>query len=178
MQVKSFAKKNQKNVKESTLKNYGCDHILKVPEFKKKSLEACRELPTEPEKVLITILSPLGFEYTGDCSKTIKTLNGVRFPDFIRESDKKIVECFGNHFHKSEEENSKISDYKDVGYSCLVIWASELNDLNKVKERIFSFLEPVENIRQTVKTDDMFQTATINKIAEIDRNVNPLTVIS
>jgi len=148
MQVEEFKKKNQESVKKTSLERYGFDHILRVPKFKLKSIKACRELPTEPEKILIGLLKPFKFKYTGDFKKFIRIEGGIRFPDFLREKDKKIVECFGDYFHKREDETKKVSEYKEVGYDCLIVWASELKDLDKVKEKVLHFLEPVETIHQ------------------------------
>jgi len=64
-----------------------------------------------------------------------------KIPDFISMNGvKKVIEAFGDYWHNEEEVEPLISDYKKAGWECLIIWENELDDVDKVKERIKNFV--------------------------------------
>lgn len=97
-------------------------------------------LPTSPEIQVMAILDtvcPNEFMYTGD--ETIRI--GNRYPDFLNiNSKKKIIEVFGDYWHRGENPQDIINEYKQFGFDCLVIWESELKAKELVKERIKEFV--------------------------------------
>ena len=67
----------------------------------------------------------LSFEYFGN--KQQSDLGG-KMPDFIStDESKKIIEIFGDYWHRGEDPQERIDYFKQYGYSCLVIWEHELN---------------------------------------------------
>jgi len=94
--------------------------------------------PNKPETVLLNLL-PKNFEYVGDWSFVIDRFN----PDFIDKKNKLIVELYGDYWHKRpdyiERDKRRLKTYKKLGYRTLIVWESELNDLDKVKEKISNF---------------------------------------
>lgn len=82
--------------------------------------------PNKPEKVLIDIISKanLPFEFVGNGSLIISGKN----PDFAStDGSRKIVEFYGDFFHKDAEKNSRReSIFKQAGYEVLVVWEHEL----------------------------------------------------
>lgn len=78
------------------------------------------------------------FEYTGDGSKPI----ALKWPDFINENKKCIVELYGTYWHRDETEeqtNNRIDLFKACGYRTLIVWDSELKDLDRLKIKINEF---------------------------------------
>lgn len=50
-----------------------------------------------------------------------------KVPDFIATNgEKKVIEVFGDFWHKEVEEQSLIKSYTKAGYDCLVIWEHEV----------------------------------------------------
>ena len=47
---------------------------------------------------------------------------GRKFPDFINEEDKELIEVFGIYWHSEDEVEPLIEYYKNLGYKCLIIW--------------------------------------------------------
>jgi len=78
-----------------------------------------------------------------------KTFVGGRSPDWICKSKKLIIEMFGNYFHgqkltgrtKEQEEKQRTDHFAKYGYKTLIIWESELKDMEAVRFKIQSFLE-------------------------------------
>ena len=99
--------------------------------------------PNKPELQLQGILNelyPNDWQYVGD-GKVI--LNGF-CPDFININGKKqIIEMNGDYWHNranaKEKDPRKIETYKQLGYDTLVIWESELKNVNNVKNKIQEF---------------------------------------
>lgn len=99
-------------------------------ELRNRYIENVRKSHIEsPNKLEIKIMKiiekyNLGFEYTGNKRKSIV---GRKIPDFMHSSDKKILEVFGRHWHKPDEEQPIISFYKKYGYDCVVLWEDVIN---------------------------------------------------
>ena len=88
-------------------------------------------------KVLLDYLFPNEYKYVGNGDFVL----GGKCPDFVNvNGKKKIVELFGNYWHKQGSENSRINHFKKYGFDTLIIWEDELNnDTEKLKESILAF---------------------------------------
>jgi len=104
--------------------------------------------PNNQERILSNILNetlPGTFQYTGDG----KTVINRMVPDFTNiDGKKQVIELFGDYWHsqkitKNQSENrtelGRIKAYNLVGYNCLIIWESELQDREKVAIKIKEF---------------------------------------
>lgn len=120
------------------------------PEHRTKQLKAQRQgmkvMPNKPEKVILSILDNKchkEYKYTGDGSFIIDGL----CPDFTNcNGQKKVIELFGDYWHRGQNPQVKIDRYAKFGFGCLVIWENELKDLNKVTDRIKEFNEARINV--------------------------------
>jgi G:T-mismatch repair DNA endonuclease (very short patch repair protein) len=121
------------------------------PEWREKQLKAilkgCGIKPTKPEILLNSILQqlfPNQYKYVGDGQVII----GGKCPDFINiNGQKKIIELFGDYWHskkitgrtKLKEERQRIKHFSRYGYQTLIIWESELKDIDRLIKRIIKF---------------------------------------
>jgi len=108
------------------------------PEFQRKQVEAHNIKPNKPEIALLALLNEIApghWKYVGDYQFWIARKN----PDFIDAIDKKIIEMFGDYWHKGEDPSVRIEHYAKYGYRTLVIWEHELEDTQAVKTRIMEF---------------------------------------
>lgn len=63
-----------------------------------------------------------------------------KIPDFVNLKDKKLIEFYGDYWHKGENEQDRIDEFKKYGYDTLIIWEKDLNkNVNEVKKSIISF---------------------------------------
>ena len=93
---------------------------------------------TKPELKLMGILEDFkDWEYVGNGKFWLRTKIKCRVPDFINRNQKKIIEVYGDYWHKGENPNDKISEYREIGWDCIVIWESEIMsddfDIEKIK---------------------------------------------
>jgi len=99
--------------------------------------------PNKPETVILNLLNQLypgEWKYTGDFSFII---NG-KCPDFINiNGQKKIIELFGDYWHKGQNTQDRINTFKPYGYDTLIIWEKELKNLAKIESRISNFAKGV-----------------------------------
>ena len=108
------------------------------PKFRRnilKNLAKARyKRPTSLEIKLGKILQflELPYQYTGDGTQIV---NGM-YPDFWWEEEKRVIEAFGEYWHKEEDENQRISAFAKVGVKCLVIWGNELQDEAETTQKI------------------------------------------
>lgn len=94
--------------------------------------------PNKQEKILITFLSKHNLPYNYHGNHPYSGLEG-KCPDFVHESESKIIEFFGDYWHDENHEKERIEFFKQFGYSCLVIWQHELGDKELLLEKIREF---------------------------------------
>ncbi len=113
--------------------------LWKNDEYIKKIQASFHCKPNKPETAILNLLNdlyPNEWKYTGDFSFVI---NG-KSPDFVNCNGKKlIIEMFGDYWHKGESAKDREDVFKPFGYETLVIWESELKNIDAVKSRIQSF---------------------------------------
>jgi very-short-patch-repair endonuclease len=68
-----------------------------------------------------------------------KVIVGKKIPDFISTEKSKIIELYGDYWHKGEDPQQKIDYYKRYNFSTLVIWESELKNPPDVIDKIIKF---------------------------------------
>lgn len=105
----------------------------------KKALLACHARPTKPELLLESILNdlyPKEWKYVGDGQVII----GGKNPDFINvNGQKKIIEVFGDYWHRNDDPKDRINLFKKYGFKTLVVWQHELTNLGQVGKRLEKF---------------------------------------
>ena len=102
--------------------------------------ETVIDSPNKQERIVLEILESLyltKYKFVGNFSIWIDGKN----PDFINEKDKKIIEFFGSHWHKDEDEKIRKDHFEKNGYKTLIVWDHELKNLEKVKDKIILFQE-------------------------------------
>jgi very-short-patch-repair endonuclease len=110
----------------------------KNPDYVHKQRRARQISPNKPEIKLLGILNALfpgDWKFTGDFSFTI---NG-KCPDFVNcNGQKKIIELFGDYWHREDDPEERKKAFAPFGYETLIIWESELKKPETV-ERIKKF---------------------------------------
>ncbi len=102
--------------------------LWKTPEFIAKQIKAKHATPNKAEKRLNLIIEkacPGKYRFVGDGSVIIGRIN----PDFLNiNGRKKIIELYGDYWHKNANPQERITKFKDFGFDCLIIWEHELSD--------------------------------------------------
>ena len=95
--------------------------------------------PNKPERLLIDLFNKnnLLIWYCGDFVYWI----GRKNPDFKIHGQNKVIEFAGKYWHTEEEMEERTKLFKGKGFDCLVIWDTELKDLNKILTRVTLFVE-------------------------------------
>jgi len=122
-------------------------------EWKEKTLSKIlrnqENRPNKPEKMIIEILKSFssGIMYVGNGTCWIAHMN----PDFVNKAKKQIIEVFGCYWHcckkckhkdrgnQRQKDASRISKFKKLGYSVIVVWEHELDDIDAVKNMLIRF---------------------------------------
>ena len=66
---------------------------------------------------------------------------GGKAPDIANvNGQKKVIECFGDYWHRGEDPNGRINYFKKFGWSTLIIWEHELENVDRLKNRIREFV--------------------------------------
>jgi hypothetical protein len=111
----------------------------KDPKYQIAICKAAHRKPNKAEKKLDRILQkilPKEYKYVGDFT----TFIGGKNPDFINIGGKmKLIELAGDYWHDKSYPKKRIKCFKRYGFDTLVIWESELRDLNNLIIRIKEF---------------------------------------
>lgn len=92
------------------------------------------------EKIILDIIDEYAY-YTGNGSFWVTFKNGKRKnPDFVFKNCNKVIEHYGDYWHKNDSEENIINLYNEIGYKCLVIWEHELKDIDNVTLKILNFI--------------------------------------
>lgn len=120
------------------------------PIFVAKQMKARGIRPTKAELKMEHILNDYfpQFKYNGDGRLGIILRRLI--PDYIDINGKKqIIELFGDYWHSQEvignrwqgTELGRIMAYSSIGFRCLIIWEHELQDEQKVINKIRQFVK-------------------------------------
>ncbi len=89
-------------------------------------------------------ITPDYIKYTGDGKVWIQLSSKNKNPDFTCSNTGKVIECHGDYWHRGENSDELVEEYKKAGRDCLVIWEHEFKNKKLVLEKIADFLEVEE----------------------------------
>lgn len=136
----------KKKISVSQQKNW------KDPNFVKRVAERKNIRPNKSELFIKNILDRFFFnewKFCGDLSFMVDGKN----PDFMNvNGQKKLIEVFGDYWHKPEDELKRISHFARFGFETLVVWGHELKD-GIAEQKIIEFCKNggEENSTETKK---------------------------
>jgi endogenous inhibitor of DNA gyrase (YacG/DUF329 family)/G:T-mismatch repair DNA endonuclease (very short patch repair protein) len=112
-----------------------------IPVLLAARMKAREVKPTGPERKIIDMM-PGNIRYTGNRSWWRTLPSGKsKNPDFKVTGENKVIEVYGNYWHKGEDPADIIGQYRAIGIDCLVLWESEINKQpDMVREKIHSFV--------------------------------------
>jgi len=85
---------------------------------------------------ILESLYPGEWKFVGDGQVIIDG----KCPDFINvNGQKKIIELYGERWHRDDDPQDRINVFKPFGYDTLVIWVRELQNSRKVRKMIIEF---------------------------------------
>jgi hypothetical protein len=112
---------------------------LKKDEFVRRVFQAMHIRPTKLEKRIMEFLEqilPNEYVYVGDGSFIL----GGRCPDFLNKNGKKkVIEVFGDYWHRNDNPEERKAIFRKYGFDCLVIWEHELNNMDSLKQKVLEF---------------------------------------
>ena len=88
-------------------------------------------------------------EYTGNGKVWIDFSYKMKNPDFVVKNDnQKVIEVFGDYWHKDDVPEELINEYRKQGVNCLIIWENDIrNNLENTIKRVQEFCS-VPNCRR------------------------------
>ena len=113
----------------------------KDEEYIKKVMEVINKNPNKKEKQLQEILNqifPNEYAYNGnfECGFTLMG----KIPDFVNvNGQKKVIELYGDYWHRNDNPQDRIDLFEELGYECIVIWEAELEDKEKLITKLLEF---------------------------------------
>ena len=125
----------------------------KDPEFINKFLKSQNTSPNKPEQMINLITSEI-VQFTGNRSfwrtLKIKDENGQektkhKNPDFKVRGQRKVIEVFGNYWHRGDEAEKWHEAWEKIGYKLLIIWENDIYDnIENTLNNINNFIDQNE----------------------------------
>lgn len=111
------------------------------PEFQKMMAIAHSLKPNKLEQFFDERTSDY-VHYVGNFAFFIVTKRGTRNPDFKVKDQKKVIELFGDYWHKGEDPKELIREYAEIGWKCIVFWEHEIfNNIEQILEKTLKFIK-------------------------------------
>lgn len=111
----------------------------KKAHLKKTAISCGTVRPNRAEQHIQSLLDglfPNQYKYVGDGDVWF----GRKNPDFINiNGQKKIIELFGEHWHKAEDVKNRTTHFAKFGYDCCVIWSKEIKDTCSLSAKLCEF---------------------------------------
>jgi len=134
--------------KERVKVSVATKELWQDPKFIAKQIRARHTFPNKPEKFLDKLfqkLFPDQWKYVGSGDFIVGGTR--RNPDFVHITKKLIIEFFGDFWHgegktgvpNEQHEQERIDCFAKEGYQTLIIWEYELNDIDKLTQRVVEF---------------------------------------
>ncbi len=131
-----------KNHRGMSRKYHFCNHQC-MSEWQSKnrefiSLAMKKRQPNKRELELNALLQELSlpYRYVGDGQFIL----GGKCPDFLNTNgQKKLIELYGDYWHKGEDPQDKIDYFSQYGFKALVIWESELDKPTELRKKLLNF---------------------------------------
>lgn len=110
------------------LSNHAIDRVLKGGIFNKGT-------PNKLEQYFLSVIGEAKIQFS-DHIKVYCYINEngkrvVMTPDFMVVGKPKVIELFGDYWHKGEDTSFRISAWKKIGFECLVLWEHEVRQSTK-----------------------------------------------
>ncbi len=112
--------------------------LWKTKEYQDKQKISLDIKPNKLELFFDDILNeylPKQYEFVGDYSYFI----GNKNPDFVNKKEKKVIEVFGDYWHRDDNPDKRAEYFSKYGYECLIIWENEFSNLDRVIKSISIF---------------------------------------
>ena len=144
-QGKQFSDEHKKKISEAKIGRVASEEekerrrqLWKTSEYVRKQMKSRNCAPNKIELILLQSVKSLGFSFVGDGQLIIDG----KCPDFW-DGESRIIELYGNYWHRGDNPQDRIDFFKERGYECLVVWESELSNMGLVESRIQTFVTGV-----------------------------------
>ena len=136
--------KNNSEIKRILFRLNKIEKSITREEVRRKAIQSLCKKPNKLESSIIKIIQKLNLPYTYNGSKADLIVGG-KIPDFYNNnSEKKIIEVFGDYWHNpfkkiglewKRTEQGTMEHYAKYHYSCCILWENEINKNQEEVER-------------------------------------------
>lgn len=102
--------------------------------------------PNKLETFLLAIINeacPNSYRYSGDGTFMVGGMN----PDYVHYGDEqKVIEAFGEYWHRGQNPEHRIQAFAKHGYKCLVLWEQEVYSWSR--DKLIEVIQNFEDSRQ------------------------------
>ena len=137
---KPLSEKQKAALKKSSKAAWARKTKRERDEWRKAIAKGLNLKPNKPERLFLKLLNklyPNEWKFTGDFSFI---LNG-KSPDFTNcNGQKKLIELYGDYWHRNDDPQDRIDEFAQFGYKTLVIWENELKNIDRVIKRVNKFM--------------------------------------
>ncbi len=160
--VRKYTDSRNKTIKESgvfntieykNLQSEASKKKWKRDEYVQNQMKSRKVKPNKLEKYFekyLNILYPKEWKYVGD-GKLI--ING-KCPDFVNvNGQKKLIEIFGDFWHKNDNPEDRIQEFKLFGWDTLVLWEKDIRKNSNLGNIINNFIYDRKLLRRNISKE-------------------------
>lgn len=126
-------------VRSERMKNIWSNRTKEEKDKIIKKIHSCKNPNKKELKLFCYADEVCPNEYVLNTRGEILILGG-KIPDFVNiNGKKKLIELYGDFWHRNDNPQDRIDYFKQFGWDTLVIWESELKDREILKEKILNF---------------------------------------
>jgi hypothetical protein len=123
--------------------------LFKTEEYVSSWSKGMTSLPNKLERHFDSI-TPKNVKYTGDGKFFLTFKDGtVKNPDFVIEHSRKVIEVYGDYWHRNDNPEDIVKAYIEIGFDCLVVWEREIHENEElILARVKKFIDKPEKGRK------------------------------
>lgn len=119
----------------------GNKNPMSNPKSVKKWAESNGLKPNKTEIKLFRIIQEINTDFLLNTKAEHLIIEG-KIPDFVNLKDKKIIELYGDYWHKNdtkEKIEKRINLFKKSGYDTLIVWEREIKNITNLKNKLYGY---------------------------------------
>lgn len=154
------------------------NNSMKRPDVVRKQILSASRRPNGAEIFLFkTLQKMLPQQYILNVVEKVVVIDN-KTPDFANLKNKKLIELFGEKYHKLGSDISRIQMFQKFGWECLVVWSKELRAIGKLKEKLLKFhtQERFNDCNQNNSIELMGQSDPYGNIGSLAEMTKPLSL--
>ena len=123
----------------SLAKKKSYEDLVYKEKLVKSMFKSFRLKPNKSELFLFGRVCDFSSEYFLNTKGEVMCLGG-KIPDIVNVKGQKIIELYGDYWHRNDNAQDRILHFKQFGWDTLIVWEHELKNNELLKSKLMGFI--------------------------------------